>query len=68
MGQATQDNVTYLFYPSTSKHLEAARKTLMPRTDIKVYINPKTAPTSKAAPCKSYPRSAQKTGQLFQID
>jgi hypothetical protein len=42
MGQAKRDNVTFLYYPASSKHLEAARKTL-PRTDVDVQLNPKIA-------------------------
>jgi hypothetical protein len=43
MGQATKDTVIYLYYPSTSKHLKAARESLLPRTDLEVYLNPKTS-------------------------
>ena len=43
MGQATKDSLTLLYYPATNKHLQMVRETLLQRTDIDVFINPKTA-------------------------
>jgi hypothetical protein len=43
MSHATKDNVAYLFYPPTNKHLRAARETLVQRDDIDVMLNPQLA-------------------------
>ena len=46
MKNATKDNVTYFFYPANNKHISMARKTLLPRVDIDVNLNPHTPHTA----------------------
>lgn len=43
MDTAVRDTVIYMYYPLKSKHLDAARKILVPRSDIDVIINPEVS-------------------------